>query len=108
MKRKGYLIALGCIACVAGFLLYLKKKTRRTWNGDHSASVFTQKKWFIGGPDYWWNPEEEHGLPEGGQVIDTPEFKRRLQMTLAFLQKNNRPHWDTVVKEHSAFLQTVE
>lgn len=89
-------------------MLYLKKMTRRTWNGDHSATFFTKKKWFIGGPYYWWNPDFEHGLPEGGQVVDTTEFKRRLQMTLDFLEENKRPYWETVVAEHTAFLKSIE
>lgn len=89
-------------------LIYLKKMTRRTWNGDHSANLFTRKKWFMGGPDFSWNPGEDRRLPEGGQLVDTAEFKRRLRMTLEFLEENDRPHWRNVVKEHTAFLKSIE
>lgn len=90
-------------------MIYLKRMTRRTWNGDHSASIFGKKKWFIGGPDYWWNPDVDYGgLPEGGQLVDTAEFVARLRMTLALLEKSNRPYWTNVVKEHSEFVNSIE
>lgn len=82
-------------------LMYLKKKTRRTWNGDFSGSILREPKWMVIGPDFGYD------LPEGGRLEETSVFKTRLQRTLDFLKENERPHWETVVKEHTEFLNSI-
>jgi hypothetical protein len=89
-------------------VFYLKKRTRKTWNGDHSASVFGKRRWMVIGPDFWWNGPNREWLPEGGQVLSTAEFRNRLSTTLAFLRQNQRPNWETVVKEQAAFLESLK
>jgi hypothetical protein len=87
--------------------MYMKQKTRRTWNGDHSASVFSGKKWMVFGPDFWTVSEISESLPEGGELVDTTEFTRRLQKTFQFLRDNDRPHCEAVIAEHSRFLESL-
>ena len=89
-------------------VFYLKRQTRKTWNGDQAASVFSVKRWMVIGPEFSWNGPNGERLPEGGQVLSTGEFKNRLKNTLSFLQNNERPHWQTVVKEQSTFLESLK
>lgn len=89
-------------------VFYLRKQTRKTWNGDHSASVFGKKWWMVIGPEFLWNGPNCDWLPEGGQVLSTAEFRNRLSKTLTFLRENQRPYWETVVKEQSVFLQSLK
>ena len=84
--------------------MYLKRKTRRTWNGDHSASVFAVKKWMVLGPDFF--PGRQF-LGEGGELVDTAELRRRFENTFEFLRNNNRPYWAVVVAEHKRFVDAV-
>lgn len=101
-------------------LMYLKKKTRRTWNGDHSPSIYSPQKWMVLPPGIYHNvfnlkpayiPDPENynnKFPEGGLLVETPEFRRRLQKTLGFLKENNRLYWENVIKEHTEFLNAVK
>ncbi|MBI2438193.1 MAG: hypothetical protein HYV36_05200 [Lentisphaerae bacterium] len=88
-------------------LMYLKEKTRRTWNGDRRYNRHTEKMWMVFGPVMY---RAAHGddLPEGGTRETTLEFKRRFQKTLSFLKENNRPYWENVVKEHTEFLNSIK
>ncbi len=88
--------------------MYLKRMTRRTWNGDHSATVFAHKKWMVFGPSFWDRSAPNGGLPEGGELVDTAEFRRRLQKTFDFLRDNNRSHWKTIVAEQTRFLDSLQ
>jgi len=88
--------------------MYLKKQTRRTWNGDHSASVFGVKKWMVFGPDFCLGTSVTPTLPEGGELVTTVELKRRFQKTFQFLQNNKRPHHEAVIAEHTRFLGALE
>ena len=89
-------------------LLYLNRKTRRTWNGDDAATIRTKPRWMIIGPDSPNNGMDSEWLPEGGQLVDTDEFRRRLLKTLHFLKENDRPYWQTVVNEHTKFLDSIK
>jgi ankyrin repeat protein len=82
-------------------MIYLKKKTRRTWNGDHSASLLREPKWMVIGPDFGFD------LPEGGRLENTQAFKVRLLRTLQFLKENDRPYWKNVEKEQMEFLASI-
>lgn len=88
-------------------LMYLKQKTRRTWNGDRHYNRYTEKMWMVFVPNLF---RAAHGedLPEGGTRETTAEFKRRLQKTFDFLKENNRLHWENIVKEHTAFMNSIK
>jgi hypothetical protein len=88
-------------------LMYLREKTRRSWNGDFSGSILREKKWMVIGPQVIEMGEIER-CPEGGRLEETSVFKARLQKTLDFLEENKRPHWETVTREHAEFLKSVE
>ena len=106
MDHYGYVAGLAYDDPSDLVLMYLKKKTRRTWNGDHSATIFTEPKWMVLGSHVWSGDEREG--PEGGILETTVEFKRRLRRTLEFLKENNRPNWEKVVEEHTAFLESID
>ena len=76
-----------------------------TWNGDHSKSVFGPKKWMVIGPN---GPRPNATCPEGGDIIETSELKRRFQSTLQFLKENDRPYWKTIVAQQGKFLASLE
>ena len=48
-------------------------------------------------------------LPPGefSERVPFDEFRARLEKTLKFLEQEKRPHWQTVVKEHSEFLKAL-
>jgi hypothetical protein len=52
-------------------------------------------------------PRQIRGYGEESESLTTEQFTNRLIATLDFLRTNNRPHWQEVVKEHTAFLQSV-
>ena len=88
--------------------MYLKRKTRRTWNGDHSPTIFARKKWMVFAPDFWTSTMPFGTYPEGGELVETSEFRRRFQKTLEFLRENKRPHWQAIVAEQTRFLDSLE
>jgi hypothetical protein len=51
--------------------------------------------------------EQITGFGEQSQSLTTDQFTNRLIATLNFVRTNNRPHWQAVVKEHTAFLESV-
>jgi len=83
-------------------LMYMRKKTRHTWHGDTKHSIFSPSRWMV------LSPEILNGTcPEGGELVDTPEFKRRLQLTVAFLKVRQRPYWEAVAGEQAQFLTSI-
>jgi hypothetical protein len=84
-------------------LMYLKKKTRHTWHGDTKHSIFAPSRWMVLSPGV-----SEGTCPEGGELVDTPELKRRLLLTLAFLKDKQRPYWQTVADEQMEFLNSIK
>jgi hypothetical protein len=83
-------------------LMYLKEKTRYNYHGDAEHNIFSPSFWMVLSPDI-----SSGGCPEGGDLVDTREFRRRLLLTLAFLEREQRPHWQTVVAEQKAFLNSI-
>jgi len=82
-------------------LMYMQ--TRYTWESDGTHTIFSPPRWLV------LSPEIMSGTcPEGGELLDTPEFKRRLQMTIAFLKEHQRPSWQVVAEEQSNFLKSVK
>ena len=88
-------------------LMYMRKKTRHTWHGDHSASILTKPKWMVLGPQVI-NLDEIDQCPEGGRLLSTDEFTDLIRKTLDFLKENDRPNWETVTKEHTVFLKSIK
>jgi len=86
-------------------LMYLRARTRYACHGDTEHTIFSPRRWMV------LPPEIIPGTgtyPEGGELLDTPEFKKRLQTTLAFLRENQRPYWQAVADEQSAFLNSLK
>jgi hypothetical protein len=83
--------------------MYLKQKTRYTWHAE-TQSIFTPRRWMVISPAIISGGT----CPEGGELLDTPEFKKRLEMTVAFLKENQRPYWQAVAKEQSEFLKSIQ
>jgi hypothetical protein len=91
-------------------LLYFDQPTRYTHHVS-LPTVFEEKGWVIMQLDF--NAGSSRRLPTLGTGewcvrVTTAEFKRRLKETLEFLRANNRPHWQAVVAEHTAFLEGLE
>ena len=103
LERYGYLPGLSSDDPKDLVLMYLKVKTRYTWHGDMTANVFSPKLWKIISPDVSDGPD-----PEGGELVTTPEFKKRILKTLAFLKENQRPYWQTVAAEQTQFLDSIK
>ena len=84
-------------------LMYMKEKTRHSWHGDRDNSIFSPPKWMVLSPDILAG-----SAGEGGALVETPEFKRRLQLTVIFLKENQRPDWQTVADEQTKFLNSIK
>jgi len=84
--------------------MYMKEKTRRTWHADEDHSIFIPRRWMVLSREI-----EYHGTcPEGGELLDTPQFRKRIMATIAFLKDNQRPYWQAVANEQLAFLRSVK
>lgn len=84
-------------------LMYMKARTAYTWHGDSTHTILSPRHWMV------LSPGTMNGnLPEGGELLDTPEFKRRLEMTLAYLKEHQRPYWPVVVEAQSYFLKSLK
>lgn len=92
-------------------LLYFDQPTRWTYHVS-VPTIFEEKGWIILSPGFGFQGQPSHlkvlGQGEMGQRVTTAEFKRRLKETLEFLRANNRPHWQEVAAEHTAFLEEIE
>lgn len=89
-------------------LFYLKKPTR--WRLHvKPETVFTERGWIVVPVDFAIGRTRPlTGPGELSEKLSTKEFTDRLATTLDFLRTNNRPDWEAVVQEHSAFLQTLK
>jgi hypothetical protein len=83
-------------------LMYMKKKTRHTWHGDTQHTIFAPLRWMVLSPDIL-----DGTCPEGGMLVDTPEFKRRLLLTVAFLKERQRPYWQAAADGQMEFLKSI-
>ena len=84
-------------------LMYMKKKTRYSWHGDTGPSVFSEAHWLVLSPDIISGT-----AGEGGALVGTPELKRRIELTVAFLQEKQRPNWKAVSDKQMAFLKSLK
>jgi hypothetical protein len=87
--------------------MYLPAPTRWTWHGQ-KPSIFNDKAWLVVPVDMkFYGSRSDAGPGELSERVSVTEFKRRLQATLDFLKDEQRPNWQTVVKQHSDFLSSV-
>lgn len=83
-------------------LMYLKTKTHYTWHADFDHTIFSPSRWIVLSP---WI--DDGHCPEGGEWVDTPELKRRLLLTLKYLQEKQRPYWQAASNEQMQFLKSI-
>ncbi len=89
-------------------LMYFNRPTRWTWFAA-PPTIFKQKEWIIVPVDF-----AEGMRPRSGQDRDyservsLEEFRSRLRRTLDFVRTNERPNWQTIVAEHTKFLNSME
>ena len=91
-------------------LMYLDRPTRWTWHGSPpKVFMFKEKAWLVMPVDFTMGPRRPS--PCGGELserVSLDEFRSRLRRTLDFVRTNERPHWQTVVAEHTKFLDSIE
>ena len=102
IQRYGYVPGLTCDDPKGLALMYMR--TRYTWHGDTAHTIFSARRWLVLSPDIVMGGP----YPEGGDLLDTADFKRRLQRTVAFLKEHQRPHWQVVADEQSEFLKSIK
>lgn len=85
-------------------LMYLKRPTRYSWHGDTEHTIFSPRRWMVVSPDIVMGGP----YPEGGDLVDGSELKRRVLRTVAYLKDHDREHWQTVAKEQEEFLKSVK
>jgi hypothetical protein len=86
-------------------MLYLKQPTKL----ESGLSIASDWRVLIR-PRMWavLPPYIEEGHTDRPVLLNTHDFKSRLERTLQFLKDNNRPYWENVAKEHTAFLNTIK
>lgn len=88
-------------------LMYVNRPTRWTWHGS-PPTIFKDKAWIIVPLDFTLGDRPQTGPGEDSERVSEGEFSRRLKCTVDFVRTNNRPNWQTVVAEHSKFLDSIE
>ena len=104
IQRYAYVPGLRCNDPKDLVLMYMKNRTHYSWHGDTGHTVFSPRRWMVVSPDISLGGP----CPEGGELLDTPEFKKRIERTVAFLKKHQRPYWQVVTREQEDFLRTIE
>jgi hypothetical protein len=88
-------------------LMYVNSPTR--WVSHvRPPSIFQDKAWIVVPVDFKMGSRPWSGPGECSERVSTEEFKSRLRKTLDFVRTNKRPHWQTIVAEHTKFLETIE
>ncbi len=88
-------------------LLYLNRPTRYTWHGDTKA-LSRDPAWLTFSPCFDSPLDAPEWCPEDGRRLPPNEFRARLQRTLDFLKEEDRPHWQEVLQEHTAILESTD
>jgi hypothetical protein len=88
-------------------LMYVTQPTRWTWHGQ-TPTIFTEKAWILVPVDFKNSWRTNVGRGELSERISGEEFKTRLQRTLDFIRTNQRPNWQTIIAEHTKFLNSME
>ena len=87
-------------------LLYMAKPTRWTWHGERPSKT-APLKWLVVPVDFRTSSRKFNGNGEQSEQLTEDQFFTRLEGTLRFIEANERPNWESIVKEHRAFLETV-
>lgn len=91
-------------------LMYFNRPTRWNWHGP-PPTIFEKKAWIIVPVDFG---SGSGFRPHTGQIgecserVLLDEFRSRLRQTLDFVRTNERPNWQTIVAEHTEFLESLE
>jgi hypothetical protein len=88
-------------------LLYLDRLTRWTWHGP-PPTILKAKAWIVVPVDFTMGFRPPSGGGELSERVSLDEFRSRLRRTLDFVRTNERPHWQTIVAEHTKFLKSIE
>jgi hypothetical protein len=91
-------------------LMNFNRPTRWNWHG-HPPTIFKEKAWIIIPVDFDMGVNFRPHTGQGGECserVSLDEFRSRLRRTLDFVRTNERPNWQTVVAEHSKFLESIE
>jgi hypothetical protein len=90
--------------------MYLDCPTRWTWHGSPpKVFMFKEKAWLVIPVDFTMGARRPS--PGGGELserVSRDEFRSRLRRTLDFVRTNERPRWQTVVAEHTKFLDSID
>lgn len=86
-------------------LMYVDRPTRWTWHGS-TPTIFKDKAWIVVPVDFADGGRTPSGPGESSERISVEEFRNRLKRTLDFVRTNERPHWQSVVAEHTKFLES--
>jgi len=88
-------------------LMYFNRPTRWTWHGP-PPTIFKEKAWILIPVDFADGMRPRSGPGEKSERVSLDEFRSRLRRTLDFIRTNERPNWQTIVKEHTRFLDSIE
>jgi len=88
-------------------LMYMERPTRWTWHGA-PPTIFKERAWILVPVDFAMGGRTNMGPGECSERVGAGEFKTRLRETIEFVRTNQRPHWQTVVSEHTQFLEALE
>lgn len=88
-------------------LMYVAQPTRWTWHGQ-KPTIFKDKAWIVVPVDFTLGDRPQAGPGEESERISPDEFQRRLRRTVDFIRTNQRPNWQTVVAEHTKFLEAMK
>ena len=89
-------------------LMYFDRPTRWTWHGPPPPTIFKEKAWIVVPVDFAIGGRRPSGPGELSERVSLDEFRTRLRRTLDFVRTNERPNWQTVVAEHTKFLDSIE
>jgi hypothetical protein len=87
--------------------MYVGQPTRWTWHAQ-KPTIFREKAWIVVPVDFATGSRPQAGPGELSERISTDEFRRRLRRTVDFIRTNQRPNWQTIVAEHTKFLESIE
>jgi len=88
-------------------LMYFNRPTR--WTMHISApTIFEDKEWILIPVDFGQGRREKSGPGEDSERVSTEEFKRRLNETIDYVRKMERPNWQTIVAEQTKFLERID
>ncbi len=89
-------------------LFYIDRPTRWTLHGSPPL-IITSKKWILVPVDMKIHgSRSDTGPGELSERVSFDEFRKRLRKTLDYIKTKQRPNWETVVKQHTEFLDRTE